>query len=135
MIWQNGKRSTMKIKVDTSKCTGCLVCEITCSLAHFGKIQRENSAIRVQVNDLNQGLHAPVLCRQCKKMSCLKPEGKDMDEQLKNAFLWEDNPTRQKSCVFNALFAFNGKLIHCDLCQGDPECVKSCPTCALILAI
>lgn len=123
----------MKINVDNSKCTGCMVCEITCSLIHCGEIQREKSAIRIL--DLDQGLHKPVLCRQCKKMACLKKEGKDTDEQLKNAFFWEENPTRQKSCVFNALFAFNNKLIHCDLCQGDPECVKSCPTGALKLAV
>jgi carbon-monoxide dehydrogenase iron sulfur subunit len=121
----------MKIIVDKSKCTGCLLCEITCSLFHCGQIQRKASAIQIQLSDLDLGLHRPVLCRQCKKMSCLKSEGKDSDDQLKRAFFWENDPARQKDCAFNALFAFNDKLIHCDLCQGDPECVKSCPTGAL----
>jgi len=121
----------MKIKVDKSKCTGCLLCEVTCSLSHYGKIQRGASAIRVKLNDLDQGLHLPVLCRQCKKMSCLKSHGKKADDQMKNAFFWEKQSIREEDCPFHALFAFKDQLIHCDLCRGDPQCVKSCPTGAL----
>ncbi len=128
---KNSGEKKMKIKVDKSKCTGCLLCEITCSLSHCGEIQRETSAIQIQLNDLDQGLHQPVLCRQCKKMSCLKSEGKERDDELQTAFFWDHHPKRQEDCAFNALFAFKDRLVHCDLCQGDPECVKSCPTGAL----
>jgi len=127
------KKYKMKIKVDKTKCTGCLLCEITCSLTHCGEIQRDASAIRIQFNDLNQGFHQPVLCRQCEKMYCLKSEGKETDDRLKQSFFWKNNGNRMDDCPFNALFAYNGKLIHCDLCQGDPECIQSCPTGALIL--
>lgn len=121
----------MKIAVDKTKCTGCLLCEITCSLCHYGEIQREMSAVRVQLSDLDQGLHRPVLCRQCRKMTCQTSTGRDADTSLKTRFFWEHDPEKKAACPFNALFSFNGRLIHCDLCQGDPECVKSCPTGAL----
>lgn len=124
----------MRIRVDRSRCTGCLLCEITCSLKHCAVVQREASAIQVKLNDLDHGRHQPAICRQCRKMLCLKSEGRETDEKLQKYFFWEDTGRRSEDCPFNALFAFNGKLIHCDLCQGDPECVKSCPTGALSLS-
>jgi anaerobic carbon-monoxide dehydrogenase iron sulfur subunit len=124
----------MRIKADKTKCTGCLLCEITCSLLHHGQVQREASAIRVQLNDLEHGLHQPVVCRQCKKMPCLSSEGEEADEKRRNSFFWEGNRQIKDNCAFNALFVFGEKLIHCNLCEGDPECIKSCPTGALTLS-
>lgn len=117
----------MRIKADDKNCTGCLLCEITCSLLHTGMIQREASAIQITLGDLRDSFHQPVVCRQCKKMLCLKAEGKDFDEKEAGTFYW-DNQERVSACPFNAIFLFDGKVVHCDLCGGDPECVKSCPT-------
>jgi anaerobic carbon-monoxide dehydrogenase iron sulfur subunit len=124
----------MRVDVDKEKCTGCLLCEITCSLLHHGVVQREASAIQVRLGDLDQEFHQPVVCRQCKKMLCLKTEGKEFDEKLKKEFIWEDKNKRSEGCAFKALFLYHQNLIHCDLCQGEPECIKSCPTGALTLS-
>jgi len=117
----------MRIKADSKSCTGCLLCEITCSLFHTGMIQREASAIQVRLGDLGDSIHEPVVCRQCKKMLCLKAEGKDFDELEAGKFYW-DKQERAKACPFSAVFHFDAKVVHCDLCGGEPECVKSCPT-------
>ena len=122
----------MKIKVDNNKCTGCLLCEVSCSITNLGCIDRNGSAIRVKVNDLSIDSHEPVLCKQCKKMNCLKSEEKDFDEAERKKFFW-DNIKRIEDCPFEAIFEYNGKVVHCWLCGGDPECVKSCPTGALTL--
>jgi anaerobic carbon-monoxide dehydrogenase iron sulfur subunit len=124
----------MRLKMDKSKCTGCLICEITCSLTHCGQVQREASAIRVKLGHLDHELHQPVVCRQCKRMLCLKSEGKTSDDTLRQTFFWENNRQRQTDCAFDALFASGDRLVHCNLCGGDPECVKSCPTGALQLS-
>lgn len=124
----------MRVKVDRHKCTGCLLCEITCSLVHGGQVQREASAIQVHLSSLEHGHHRPVVCRQCKKMQCLKSQGKDADDARRKAFIWEGDAQVKENCAFNALFAIDDKLIHCDLCGGDPQCVKSCPTGALALS-
>ena len=34
-------------------------------------------------------------------------------------------------CPYSAIFVFKEKVIHCNLCKGDPECVQSCPAGAL----
>ena len=120
----------MKIKIDNNKCTGCLLCEVSCSIANLGYVDRNGSAIRVKVNDLSIEPHEPVLCKPCKKMNCLKSEKKDFDEAESKKFSW-DNPQRIKDCPFGAIFEYNGKVVHCWLCGGEPECVKSCPTGAL----
>ena len=120
----------MKIKVEKDKCIGCLLCEISCSIKNLGYIDRKGSAIRVKLNDLSIDPHEPILCKQCKKMNCLKSEGKDFDEEERNKFFW-DNLQRVKDCPFGAIFEYNGKVVHCWLCGGDPECVKSCTTGAL----
>lgn len=114
------------------KCTGCLLCEITCSVHNTDMVQREASAIQVTLHDLGDSIHEPVVCRQCTKMLCLKSEGKKYDKEEAEKFYW-DNKERISQCPFHALFVFNGKVIHCNLCGGDPECVKSCPTRAIAI--
>lgn len=122
----------MKITVDKTKCTGCLLCELTCSAFNAGMIQREASAIRVKLHDLSDSIHEPILCRQCQKMRCLGDEHVDHDSSEARKFFW-DHAERTNCCPFGALFFFEGKVVHCNLCGGDPECVKSCPTGCLSL--
>ena len=121
----------MRLKIDNTRCTGCLLCEITCSLIHGGQVQREAAAIRVQFGHLDHDLHRPVVCRQCKKMRCLPGDGQASDDRWRGAFFWDASGRSATDCPFGALFAGSGRLVHCNLCGGDPECVKSCPTGAL----
>ena len=103
---------------------------MTCSLIHTGSVHRAASAIRILLSDLDTKPHQIMVCRQCSKMLCLKGEAKKTDEALVAAFHWEVKD-RQGNCPFHALHSFEGKLIHCNLCEGTPECVESCPTGAL----
>ena len=113
----------MRIKVDKKKCTGCHLCEMVCSLVHLGVINTEKSAIRVQKDDLDTSLHEPVLCRQCKEMTCLTDEDVEEDQERK-AYLW--SKSRAERCAFRALSVFGDLAFHCDLCGGRPQCVKVC---------
>ena len=122
----------MRIKTDKTKCTGCLLCEITCSLLNTGKLQREASAIRIKLADLTDSIHEPFVCRQCKKMKCLNSEGVEFDEEERSKFVWK-KMDRIENCPFNSIFVFMDKIHHCNLCNGDPECVKSCPTGAIYI--
>lgn len=127
----------MRINIDNSKCTGCLICEITCSLLNHGQVRRDASAIRVKLNDLNHGLHRPVVCRQCKKMMCLRSAGKEVAEKRRKAFIWEGTKEIRENCAFGAVFAFGDKWVHCNLCGENPNALKVVPPalCALIAGI
>jgi len=113
----------MKIKVNKNKCSGCHLCEMVCSLFHFRIINTEKSAIRIHKDDLDTSLNVPILCRHCKKMKCLNGE-KVMELHEKKKFIW--NKRRAKNCPFNALSVFGGEVFHCNLCGGNPQCVKVC---------
>ncbi len=118
----------MKIKVDKKKCSGCHLCEMVCSLFHLGVLNTEKTAIRIQKDDLNTSLNAPVLCYQCKEMKCL--EGEEAVEGLeKKVFIWPI--IRAERCPFNALTVFGENAYHCDLCGGSPRCIKVCTPKAL----
>ncbi len=118
----------MKIKVNKDKCSGCHLCEMICSLFHLGTINTEKSAIHIHKDDLNTSLNSPILCRQCKKMNCLE-DRTGAEAQEKKKFLWKK--ARAEHCPFQALSALGGKAFHCDLCGGNPQCVKVCTPGAL----
>jgi len=121
----------MRIKVDLKKCSGCHLCEMVCSLFHLGMIHTEKSAIRIQKDDLGTSFNTPLLCRQCKEMKCLDgEEGKPAQERKK--FIWSHQ--RAKQCPFDALTIFDGKTYHCDLCLGNPQCIRVCTPGALTLS-
>jgi carbon-monoxide dehydrogenase iron sulfur subunit len=116
---------TVKIRVDKTRCTGCHLCEVVCSLFHEGKINTEKSAVRVQKDDLDTSMNEPVLCRQCREMKCLSGEKTEEDRERKR-FIWQRD--RADRCPFHALPVFNDEAYHCDLCGGKPQCVKVCTT-------
>ena len=113
----------MRIKIDKKRCSGCHLCEMVCSLFHLGMINTERSAIRIQKDDLGTSMNLPILCLQCREMKCV--EGEEVVVALeKKRFLWER--IRAERCPFDALPVFGENAYHCDLCGGDPQCVKVC---------
>jgi len=120
----------MRIKVDQKKCSGCHLCEMACSLFHLGVMNIEKSAIRIEKDDLGASLNRPVVCRQCKKMKCL--QGEETTEDLeKRRFIWDK--VRAKRCPFSALSVFGENAYHCNLCAGNPECIRVCTPKAITL--
>ncbi|HNR13871.1 MAG TPA: hypothetical protein PKJ77_04645 [Thermodesulfobacteriota bacterium] len=122
----------MKIKINTRKCSGCHLCSLVCSLVHGGAANTERSAIRIEKDDLDTSLNQPVLCRQCRNMTCLQGEDAVPDEEMKR-FSWP--VARAERCPFHALPVFGGQSFHCNLCNGDPQCLSVCTTGALVLEV
>ena len=121
----------MRIKVDPQKCSGCHLCEMVCSLFHLSLINTEKSAIRIKKDDLDTSLNTPLLCRQCKEMKCLA--GEKVTKALeKRLFFW--NQIRAERCPFDALSVHDETAYHCDLCGGDPQCIKVCTPKAISIA-
>lgn len=126
----------MKIKVFSEKCTACGLCENICSLSHLGFIDKNCSAVKIKMDDLGESMHEPFVCKQCKVMKCLEDEIKsnqalDISKE-REKFIWEGS-SRTENCPFNGCFEHNGKIYHCNLCDGDPQCVKVCSQGALQL--
>ncbi len=127
------KREAKWIARELSKCSGCRKCEIACSLFHENRIWPEASRIRVFM--LIPGVDFPHFCVQCEDYPCVGacPVNALSVSRETGAVLVD-----AEACTAcgNCIEACPGKVPHmhpngkniliCDLCGGDPQCVKVC---------
>jgi Fe-S-cluster-containing hydrogenase component 2 len=130
-----------KIDVNWLLCTGCRLCEHACSVKHEGHILHDTSRIRVLQLDPGP-LDIPVLCHQCWDFPCIeacpvKPKVLSLEEVNGNLHvdiercLGEKCGLCAKACHHESAIWFhpkNRKAMVCDLCGGEPECSRICPT-------
>jgi len=119
---------------DPSKCLGCLLCEFACSAFKEKSIDPTLSRIRV-VNFEPTGSMA-IACVLCEDSPCVRSCPRNalrrseetgviiVDEYRCSGCSWCLN-----ACPFGAIaFHPTKKSVRiCDLCDGEPECVKACP--------
>ena len=136
---------------DPSKCSGCMLCTIICSLKHFHKVSLELSAIRIKrleedwIRGDSEELFRAVICDQCAEVDptpCISacPIGALKRDPRTGVVKIDSTACTscracELSCGKRALFYGKEELsmIKCDLCDGDPSCVKVCPDGALSL--
>jgi len=118
---------------DYTKCSGCRRCEIACSLFHEKKIWPEAS--RIQVFMLVPGAEIPHLCAQCHDYPCVKscPENAlSVSKETEAVLVDEEKCTGCGLCIVSCpgrvphLHPTENYALVCDLCGGDPQCVKVC---------
>ena len=118
-------------------CTGCVECEMICSLVHSGKVKPQESRIKVMKID-EEGINVPVLCQQCEDAPCAKAcpvQAVSRTEENGAMAINYDKCIGCRACMlvcpFGAL-SFSEterKVVKCDLCTSigrDPQCVKYC---------
>ena len=118
---------------DYDRCSGCRLCEIECSLKHEGRIWPEAS--RIRIFELVPGINIPHLCAQCSDTPCVKACPKNalcVDEKTGAIKVKVEDCIECGLCIEacpakipRILPGKKGVLI-CDLCDGDPVCVKVC---------
>lgn len=125
------------IVVDVDKCTGCGVCELACSFEHHDEFNPTKSRIHTNLF-WKEEIAIPVFCPQCEEPMCEKvcPTGAITTEREPNSRATLVSVSEEKcvgckmcmlACPFgNVLVSDNGFAEKCDLCGGDPECVKFC---------
>lgn len=126
------------LNIDPGKCTGCLQCEIACSLDNEGSFNPSKSRIKV-FNFEDEGRFVPYTCTQCSEAWCMEACPTDaISVDATGAKVVSDSLcVGCKVCTIACPFGtinYNqatGKVIKCDLCEGDPECAKACPTDAI----
>jgi carbon-monoxide dehydrogenase iron sulfur subunit len=130
------------IKINQGNCTGCRLCEVTCSFTHFRKMSPELSRIRI-LKEEEYGNHIIVMCSQCEEAPCIEvcpAEALARDTDSGTVILDADECTEcgecTEACPIGALFIINlaDYPLKCDLCgDGDPECVQVCDRQALVV--
>jgi Fe-S-cluster-containing hydrogenase component 2 len=122
-------------------CTGCRICELTCS---FEKEQGYNPRFaRLRVEASADGLwNDIVVCAQCENPACLRVCPTDAivrDAEQGVVLVKAELCTGCGLCVqychrqtiMRYAKADGGKAYKCDLCGGRVPCVEACPTGAL----
>lgn len=125
-----------KIVIDPTKCTGCRACEAVCSLSKWGECNPERAAIR-NIRTEKNGLIStiPVLCQQCETPYCeavCPVRAISRNEKTGALVVNEEKCLGCRRCVYSCPFGgcsvdvLKGVSVKCDLCGGDPNCVKMC---------
>jgi Fe-S-cluster-containing hydrogenase component 2 len=125
------------LMVDTGLCTGCKICELWCSLKHIGVINSAKSRIRILKKQGNLSSF-PKVCLQCPDRYCIAacpPKISALGLNMKTGAIQVETDKCigcgkcQEACPYDAIHPLpdEKKVIICDLCAGNPECVTQCP--------
>ncbi|RLF44514.1 MAG: hypothetical protein DRN09_03115 [Thermoplasmata archaeon] len=126
----------MYVKVNADKCSGCRECEFVCSTYHFNVSNSNRSGIRIEKKGLTDDI--PHVCTHGKdcNFECIDACKFDAMKK-KDGIVYVDYDkcvgcgACERACPINAVWIFEKKAYKCDLCQGEPRCVKVCSQGAL----
>ena len=120
--------------VDHSRCTGCRLCELVCSVNKGGAANPAAARITV-VKWEPICVDTPMVCQQCDTAPCATVcpvQALSRDEELGRVTINYERCIGCRFCIAVCPFGAMGfdpvtrKVIKCDLCDGDPVCVKFC---------
>ncbi|HCA40268.1 MAG TPA: 4Fe-4S ferredoxin [Aminobacterium sp.] len=124
--------------ISPDRCIGCGSCEVACSLSQEGECRPVLARIKVFRFDL--GVHVPLTCLQCEDAPCAsvcRTGALEKDPQSGVIKVHSERCIGCRMCVIacpfgNISYSPEGKsAFKCTECEGDPQCVRFCPTEAL----
>ena len=134
--------TTDKILVhDPSKCTGCCQCMIACSYKHFKVFDLNQALLYVNEDPTQPGRFINAHCSHCIHPMCMAACPKDAIYRDEKGIV-RISPLK---CVGCGICSYACPIsiprkhprlniyVKCDLCDGDPMCVKMCSAEALKL--
>ena len=124
-----------KLVFDPNLCNWCRICTLACATAHHSGniIDIKSSRIKVRFNK-EKTLSVSEVCVQCEEAPCISacPVNALSKDSMGRIVVDDSLCTRCGSCVkacpYHGITLVNDKIMVCDLCNGDPLCVKWCPT-------
>lgn len=122
-----------KLVVDSERCTGCSSCMLACSFVHEESCSLSRSRIRIE-RDEERAISEPRVCVQCEELYCIEvcPVKALARDEATEAIKWDGERCVHchlcgEACPYGGIQFIDGdELLVCDLCRGDPVCVKVC---------
>lgn len=132
------------IAVNDEICSGCRTCEAVCSLFHEGAVSAQLSRIEVTTWPFDGYRSEVYACQQCTAPECLFacPTGALHRDEVTGVMVIEKKDCRGCKLCLDACPQTPARIrydedkkvcLKCDLCGGDPQCVKYCMEGALSL--
>ncbi len=137
-----------RLHFDPETCTGCRLCEVYCVLTHEDKVNPTLSRIKVWKDEV-EGIFLPIACTLCDQKACVQvcPEPGAISVTPSGSVIIEETLcTGCSKCVsaceilaitFHVMpgRGKHGKavVVKCDMCDGDPWCVRVCEPGSLVL--
>jgi Fe-S-cluster-containing hydrogenase component 2 len=122
---------------ERENCTGCRACEYACSVYHTDVVRP--SVSRIHVLKYKDSIDVPVVCWHCEDAPCIAacpttPKSIIADPKHNGIILNEKTCLGRKclkcqeACPAQFVWANpdTGQPLMCDMCAGDPACVKAC---------
>jgi len=124
---------------DPSKCVGCGICELVCSLKHENRFS--SVASRIRSVRLYPYRNVALTCVLCENPPCVKACPRDALTQAQDGHIVVDEDKCVgcglciEACDFGVIMLHPLRMVAivCDLCDGSPLCIDACPEDALTL--
>jgi len=132
--------------VDGNICAGCSVCEAVCSLNHEGVVSPQFARVRIIDHFVDGHRIEANYCRQCTGAECLRvcrthgAQAIYVDKKTGARVIDPEKCDCRQLCIKacprypdSPIFVDPARKVcfKCDLCGGEPLCVKFCPENAL----
>ena len=123
------------ISVDYEKCRGCNSCTLACSITKGRKFNPSKANLSIVKFAEKSDVTFPMLCQQCLEPPCMDicpAQAISRDEKSGAIVINENLCIGCKMCIMACpiggpwVDGENHKIMKCDLCDGDPLCVKYC---------
>lgn len=128
------------LMVDPARCTGCGECEVACSDRNTQLNNFNGACLHIVNMTSDDQFYLPVVCQHCEDPPCMAvcPKAAIYRDDKSGAVLIDKNLcVGCGMCVFACptgameFDSYFGRAFKCDLCQGDPACVRACHVKAL----
>ena len=126
--------------IHPEKCNNCTDCETACINSKSSLTSPGLSCIRILEDADDEDFFFPIACKQCENPPCLAVCPKEAiyrDTRIDRVLIDRKKCVGCGMCVSACPFGamkldkLKAKSYKCDLCDGDPECVKVCEPGAL----
>lgn len=138
----NSQKRTFGLVFSPEKCTGCKECEKACIASKKSSVAVGKSRIIIEEKE---GAYAATMCVHCEHCPPADVCPSALFEFHADGKYWTLDEHRCFACMaciprcpYNGIFfeeEFGVETAYmCNLCGGDPECIKACPEGALTLS-
>ena len=118
------------------KCLGCRTCELACSFNRAQEFNPQKAAVSVILYD-EAMICVPIMCTQCEEACCAKicPVSAIQRDEYGAMRVDRKKCIGCKMCIsacpLGNMALDSTQVFKCELCGGDPQCVKFCPSGAI----